>query len=95
MLIILSPAKTLDYESASPVSKATKPAMLTAAAQLGVDAAACLAIEDSVTGAASATAAGCEVLVVPHMVRVPDGPRRRTLPSLAGTTPDTLRTLFA
>ncbi|EFQ84042.1 HAD hydrolase, family IA, variant 3 [Aeromicrobium marinum DSM 15272] len=68
---------------------------LTAAAQLGVDAAACLAIEDSVTGAASATAAGCEVLVVPHMVRVPDGPRRRTLPSLAGTTPDTLRTLFA
>ena len=44
---------------------------LLAARRLGVDPAHCVAIEDSPTGAASAHAAGCTVLVVPHMVPVP------------------------
>ncbi len=49
---------------------------LRAAELLGVDPADCLAIEDSGTGATSANAAGCHVLVVPHFVNVPDAPRR-------------------
>ena len=47
---------------------------LTAAALLGVDPARAVAIEDSPTGAASAEAAGCAVLVVPAEVPVPTGP---------------------
>lgn len=43
---------------------------------LGLDPAQCLAIEDSPTGTASASAAGCAVLVVPCEVDVPDGPGR-------------------
>lgn len=57
---------------------------LTAAARLGVDPAQCLAVEDSTTGAASASAAGCEVLVVPNHIDVPPGPRRTFAPSLLG-----------
>lgn len=67
---------------------------LLAAELLGVDATACLAIEDSRTGAASASAAGCDVLVVPHFVRVPEGDRRVQLPTLAGLTPGALDALF-
>ena len=47
-----------------------------AAAVLGVPPAATLAIEDSNTGARSAEAAGCTVLVVPNHVPVLPGPRR-------------------
>lgn len=57
---------------------------LAASRALGVDPADCLAVEDSATGAASADAAGCLVLAVPHMVDVPDGPRRRVRTTLAG-----------
>ncbi len=49
---------------------------LTAAAALGVPPEECLAIEDSNTGAKSAEAAGCLVLVVENHVPVLDGPRR-------------------
>ena len=49
---------------------------LTAAGLLGVDPAACVAIEDSNTGAKSAEAAGCTVLVVPNHVPVLEGERR-------------------
>ncbi|GAA2069103.1 HAD family phosphatase [Aeromicrobium halocynthiae] len=49
---------------------------LEAARRLGVDPRDCLAVEDSPTGAASANAAGCVVLVVPHLVAVPLTPRR-------------------
>ena len=55
-----------------------------AAALLGFDPAQCLAIEDSVTGAASAEDAGCPVLVVPNDVEVPDSARRRHVTSLLG-----------
>ena len=44
-----------------------------AAALLGLEPAACLAIEDSVTGTAAAESAGCPVLVVPNDVEVPAG----------------------
>ena len=67
---------------------------LRAAELLGVDAADCLAIEDSGTGATSANAAGCHVLVVPHFVNVPDAPRRTQRASLERLRPDGLRDLF-
>ncbi|MDT0203568.1 HAD family phosphatase [Nocardioides sp. AE5] len=57
---------------------------LMAAAQLGVDPASCLAIEDSDTGARSAVAAGCTTLVVPNHVPVPPGPGRVVRDGLAG-----------
>ncbi len=57
---------------------------LEAAARLGVDPADCVAVEDSPTGAASATAAGVPTLVVPHTVQVPQMPRARQLESLEG-----------
>ncbi|MFL6155902.1 MAG: HAD-IA family hydrolase, partial [Marmoricola sp.] len=57
---------------------------LLAAAELGVDPGECLAIEDSNTGAKSAEAAGCTVLVVPNHVPVLEGERRVFRDSLAG-----------
>jgi HAD superfamily hydrolase (TIGR01509 family) len=68
-------------------------AYLRAADLLGVDPAACVAIEDSAPGAESAEAAGCRVLAVPHHVHVPDGPRRSSVSSLAGCTVADLREL--
>lgn len=68
---------------------------LRAAELLGVDPSECLAIEDSVTGANSANAAGCHVLVVPHFVNVPDAPRRTQWPTLDGVTPADLRALMS
>ncbi|MFC6152481.1 HAD family hydrolase [Nocardioides yefusunii] len=49
---------------------------LVAAAQLGLEPAECLAIEDSGTGTRSAQDAGCAVLVVPLHVPVEQGERR-------------------
>jgi HAD superfamily hydrolase (TIGR01509 family) len=66
---------------------------LTAAAALGVEAEECIAIEDSPTGATSAVAAGCQVLVIPNHVDVPPGERRTFLDSLVGVTPAVLKTL--
>jgi len=63
---------------------------LLAAERLGVDAVSCLAVEDSITGAASANAAGCWVVAVPHMVRVPTSERRSILSTLDGHTPSSL-----
>ncbi len=67
---------------------------LMAAERLDVDPSRCLAIEDSATGAASANAAGCHVVVVPHVVKVPEADRRVAIPTLAGLVPDDLRALF-
>ncbi|MGI8578244.1 MAG: HAD family hydrolase [Nocardioidaceae bacterium] len=66
-------------------------AYLTAAALLSADPAACVAIEDSATGAAAAQAAGCLVVVVPHQVPVPAAPDRRELATLKGVTVRDLR----
>jgi HAD superfamily hydrolase (TIGR01509 family) len=68
---------------------------LTAAAALGVPPEECLAIEDSNTGAKSAEAAGCLVLVVENHVPVLEGPRRVFRDSLEGLTVDDLRGLAA
>lgn len=66
---------------------------LTAAAALGVPAGECVAIEDSATGATSAEAAGCLVLVVENHVPVPAGPGRVFRDSLVGIGVDDLRSL--
>ena len=68
---------------------------LLAAERLGVDATQCLAIEDSRTGATSANAAGCDVLVVPHFVEVPEQKRRVLVPTLDGLGPADLDALFS
>lgn len=65
-----------------------------AAELLGFDPAECLAVEDSVTGAASAEDAGCPVLVVPNDVEVPGSPRRQHLATLAGVSPVQLRQIY-
>jgi HAD superfamily hydrolase (TIGR01509 family) len=57
-------------------------AYLTAAARLGVEPARCVAIEDSPTGVASAEAAGCVVLAVPHAVPILRAPTRTIVDSL-------------
>lgn len=68
-------------------------AYLTAAARLGVDPSACVAIEDSPTGLASAEAAGCVVVAVPHHVPVDPAPRRRFVDSLNDLNVEVLRTM--
>lgn len=66
---------------------------LTAARLLQVAAEDCLAIEDSDTGARSAVAAGCTVLVVPNHVPVPSGERRQFAASLTEVDLDRLVSL--
>jgi HAD superfamily hydrolase (TIGR01509 family) len=66
----------------------------TAAAALGVAPADCIAIEDSNTGAKSAEAAGCTVLVVENHVPVLDGPRRVFRETLQDLTADDLGDLL-
>jgi HAD superfamily hydrolase (TIGR01509 family) len=63
---------------------------LTAAAALGVRPQDCVAIEDSNTGAKSAEAAGCTVLVVENHVPILDGPRRVFRDTLEGLSVDDL-----
>jgi beta-phosphoglucomutase-like phosphatase (HAD superfamily) len=55
-----------------------------AAAAVGVDPADCVAIEDSPTGVASALAAGCATLGVPHVVPVAAAPGLTLVDSLVG-----------
>lgn len=57
---------------------------LKAAAALGVDPAACIALEDSPTGVASAEAAGCQTIAIPHVARVEAAPGRTLLNGLEG-----------
>ncbi len=66
---------------------------LAAAAALGVDPRACVAIEDSPTGVASAVAAGCATLGVPHVVPVAAAPGLTIVDSLAGVDLARLRRL--
>jgi len=70
-------------------------AYLTAAARLGVDPLHCVAIEDSPTGIASAEAAGCTVVAVPHNVPIEPAPGRHLIGSLQDLTPDTLDAMIA
>ncbi|MEH0421818.1 HAD-IA family hydrolase [Streptomyces sp. B21-083] len=67
----------------------TKPApdpYLAACRALGVDPAACVAVEDTQTGVTSAEAAGCAVLAVPSLAPIETAPGRTVLTSLAGVT---------
>jgi HAD superfamily hydrolase (TIGR01509 family) len=57
---------------------------LEAARRLGVEPGECIALEDSPTGAASATAARVPTVVVPHVVPVPAGPGQVIVPTLDG-----------
>ncbi|MGH8840591.1 MAG: HAD family hydrolase [Jiangellaceae bacterium] len=63
---------------------------LTAAALLGVEPSECVVIEDTSTGAAAGLAAGCRVLVVPHVVDIDPALDVTIVPSLAGLRPDDL-----
>jgi HAD superfamily hydrolase (TIGR01509 family) len=68
-------------------------AYLTAAARLGLDPSACVAIEDSARGVASARAAGCRVLNVVRHGR--NGPADAYAESLAGVDVRLLRDMLA
>ncbi|MFF2851240.1 HAD-IA family hydrolase [Streptomyces sp. NPDC058001] len=75
----------------------TKPApdpYLAACRALGVEPGACVAVEDTPTGVASAEAAGCHVLAVPSLAPIPGAPGRTVLASLEEATPDRLRALI-
>ncbi|MBA2444759.1 MAG: HAD family phosphatase [Nocardioidaceae bacterium] len=67
---------------------------LLAADLLEVNACSCIAIEDSPTGAESAEAAGCLVIVVPNQVAVSSQGRRREVDSLAELSLADLQLLF-
>jgi HAD superfamily hydrolase (TIGR01509 family) len=68
---------------------------LSAAAALGADPRRCVAIEDSVTGVASALAAGCATLGVPHVVDLAPSPGLTIVESLVGITLADLADLVA
>lgn len=72
-----------------PAGKPAPDPYLLACERLGVDPADTVAVEDSVTGATSAVAAGCRVLYVPSTEGQPDVPGARTHPTLVGV--DTAR----
>lgn len=67
---------------------------LFAAARLGVDPADCVALEDSPTGAASATAAGCMVIAVPSVAPIEPAARRVVVSTVADIDLEYLRGLF-
>lgn len=66
---------------------------LTAAARLGADPAACVVVEDTPTGVASAEAAGCQVIAVPSLVPIEPGPGRTVVGSLEELSVSFLRSL--
>jgi len=66
-----------------------------AAAQLGFAPADCLALEDSPTGAASALAAGCRVVAIPHIAAIADDPGIAQIDTLEGRTLSELWQLLA
>jgi HAD superfamily hydrolase (TIGR01509 family) len=68
---------------------------LTAAQRLGVPPSACVAIEDSPTGVASAEAAGCVVLAVQNQVPLAAAPGRTVLDDLSAVTVADLAKLVA
>ncbi|MFJ6987857.1 MULTISPECIES: HAD-IA family hydrolase [unclassified Streptomyces] len=67
---------------------------LAACRALGVDPAACVAVEDTETGVASAEAAGCTVLAVPSLAPIPAAPGRAVRAGLDEVTVPALRALL-
>ena len=66
---------------------------LAAAARLGAAPARCVVVEDTLTGVASAEAAGCQVVAVPSVVPIPPAPGRTVLRSLEELSVPFLRSL--
>ncbi|MFB6782589.1 HAD family hydrolase [Streptomyces sp. NPDC056352] len=66
----------------TPRTKPVPDPYLAAAAALGVPPRACVAVEGSAVGAASAEAAGCPILVVSSLIPVPAGPGRHIISGL-------------
>jgi HAD superfamily hydrolase (TIGR01509 family) len=62
-----------------------------AAKLLDADPAACVALEDSPNGVASATEAGCRVIAVPSLLPIPPAPGRLVAQSLRDVNLETLR----
>lgn len=79
-----------DVENGKPHPEA----YLKAAELLGLEAAACVAIEDSLNGLTSAEAAGTRALGVPNVVYLPEQPGRNIWPTLVGVEPHHLNELF-
>jgi HAD superfamily hydrolase (TIGR01509 family) len=80
---------------AVPNGKPAPDPYLMGAKALGVDPSYCVAIEDSPTGARSAYAAGCTVVVVPNHVVVPLKPGMREIRTLSGVNPQKLAVVLA
>ncbi|MDN3027387.1 HAD-IA family hydrolase [Streptomyces sp. S.PB5] len=76
--------RTTVAEGETPRTKPASDPHLAAARALGVEAAACLAVEDSPAGVRAAEAAGCRVLAVPSYAAIEPAPRRTVLPELKG-----------
>ena len=68
---------------------------LLAAKLLDADPEQCVALEDSPSGVASATSAGCLVVAVPTLLPIPPAARRLVVPSLSEIKLATLRALAA
>ncbi len=66
---------------------------LAAAARLEVDPRQCVVVEDTLTGVASAEAAGCHVVAVPSVVPIPPAPGRTVVRSLEELSVPFLRSL--
>ncbi len=66
----------------SPRNKPHPDPYLTALTRLGLRPESCVAIEDSLTGVASAEAADCHVLAVPSVLPIPEAPGRLVRSSL-------------
>ncbi|QYC42837.1 2-deoxyglucose-6-phosphate phosphatase [Nonomuraea coxensis DSM 45129] len=67
---------------------------LTAARLLGVEPVRCVVLEDSPSGVAAATAAGCAVVAVPSILPIEPAPGRLVVPSLTDVTVPDLRALL-
>ncbi|MCZ0985127.1 HAD-IA family hydrolase [Streptomyces diastatochromogenes] len=76
--------RTTFAEGETPRTKPAADPYLAAARALGVDPAACLAVEDSAAGVAAAEAAGCRVLAVPSYAPIGKGTRRTVRRGLTG-----------
>ena len=96
--VLASTAMTFPVTVCAEDVAMTKPApepYLLAAKLLDADPARCVAIEDSPTGVASASAAGLRVVAVPSLVPIPAAPGRVVVRSLRDVTLATLRALAA